>query len=151
MRFLIQEVWWFSSRCMDAWMDVKVDGCTMYRALKTQLASSVPHLVKLKLLKPISVRTDWHFSSEHKDWLSVCVQKEWASLAVRLRRDQVIIGEVMKLCCKRMESLAGVMEEEDSWRCDDRGINSDEEDLMSRDGGGWGEGKSLTFTLKTDL
>lgn len=116
-------------------MDVKVDGCTMYRALKTQLASSVPHLVKLKLLKPISVRTDWHF----------------ASLAVRLRRDQVIIGEVMKLCCKRMESLAGGMEEEESWRCDDRGINSDEEDLMSRDGGGWGEGKSSTFTLKTDL
>lgn len=68
-------------------------------------------------------------------------------MAVRLHRDEVMFGEVMKLCCKRMESLAGVMEEEDSWRSDDRGIDSGEENWISRDGGGWVGGGSHQFKI----
>lgn len=64
-------------------------------------------------------------------------------MAVRLHRDEVMFGEVMKLCCKRMESLAGVMEEEGSWRSDDRGIDSGEENWISRDGGGDGSEEGL--------
>lgn len=68
-------------------------------------------------------------------------------MAVRLHRDEVMFGEVMKLCCKRMESLAGVMEEEGSWRSDDRGIGSGEENWISRDGGGLVGGGSHQFEI----